>query len=257
MRINVITYQKYLLYPKYIEHQTKVDYTMALRILKYEIDIVKSVMTNNNIVKKNDKLPTVIPIVLYTGKGKWNAKVYYKEMQETLQGYEMQEIGKYNLVDVNDYTEEELLKEESFISKAMLLEKLRDTTKLEENVEKIITEMNQKEKVYDKEQRELLITIIEKILSKKMEEKTVKEMIEKLEKGGDNMLAVEEMVIEENKRLIAKGRRDGKKEGKIIGIEEGRKNEKVQIAKNMLKRGMDIETIAEITGLSEEKIKKL
>ena len=74
-----------------------------------------------------------------------------------------------------------------------------------------------------------------------MEEKTVKEMIEKLEKGGDNMLAVEEMVIEENKRLIAKWRKDEKKE----------------IAKNMLKEKISVEVISRITGLSEEKIKKL
>lgn len=173
----------------------------------------------------------------------------------------MYQLGRYNLVDVNDYTDEELLKKESFISKAMLLEKSRDAEKLEENAEKIITEMNQKRNIYGEEQRELLGIIIEKILSKRMDARKIKEMLEKLEEGGDSMLAAEEMILRENKMLIAKGRREGRKEGKIIGIEEGkiigiRKNQ-IEVARKMLQENMSIEIISKITELSEEEIKKL
>ena len=212
--------------------------------------------------KKEKLLPTVISIVLDTGNRKWNAKQSMKDMQESLEGYEEIELGRYCLVDVNDYTNEELLQEENFISKAMLLEKSRNTEELEENVEKIITEMNQKKGIYGEEQRELLRIIIEKVLSKKMDDKTIKEMLKKLKgKGGDFMLAAEEMVLRENKMLIARGRREGRKEGrqegKIIGIEEGKIRKQKEIAKNMIKEKMPIEVISRITGLSEEEIKKL
>jgi predicted transposase/invertase (TIGR01784 family) len=40
-------------------------------------------------------------------------------------------------------------------------------------------------------------------------------------------------------------------------IEKGEKEEKIAIAKKLLKEGMDIERIAEITELSKEEIKKL
>ncbi len=58
---------------------------------------------------------------------------------------------------------------------------------------------------------------------------------------------------------------DAKKEGKSLGIEEGRalgkaegiKENKIEIARNMLKKKMGIKDISEITGLTEEEIKSL
>ena len=41
------------------------------------------------------------------------------------------------------------------------------------------------------------------------------------------------------------------------GIEVGRKEEKIEIAKNMLKEGMDIKIISKLTNLSIEEIKKI
>ena len=41
------------------------------------------------------------------------------------------------------------------------------------------------------------------------------------------------------------------------GREEGRVEGHADVAKAMLKRGMDIKTISELSGLTEEEIKKL
>lgn len=49
----------------------------------------------------------------------------------------------------------------------------------------------------------------------------------------------------------------GKKIGKKEGIKEGTKESIEQIAKNMLKKGYDIQDIIEITGISEEQINSL
>ena len=91
-----------------IEHQTKIDYSMPYRILEYEIEIMKSAIDIRKIKNKEYKLPLVIPIVLYTGKKKWDAKRYLEESQETLKGVKIK-AGNYNLVDINDFTKEELL----------------------------------------------------------------------------------------------------------------------------------------------------
>ena len=69
-----------------IEHQTKIDYSMQYRILEYEIEIMKSAIDIRKVKNKEYKLPLVIPIVLYTGKKKWDAKRYLEESQETLDG---------------------------------------------------------------------------------------------------------------------------------------------------------------------------
>lgn len=60
--------------------------------------------------------------------------------------------------------------------------------------------------------------------------------------------------------LIEKARKDEvtMREGyREEGIEIGRKENKIEIAKNMLKEGMDINLIAKITKLPREEIEKL
>ena len=199
--------------------------------------------------QKGYKLPIVISIVLYSGKRKWNAKTYIREVQEKLKGYKELELARYNIVDVNDYSEEELLKEETFISKAMLIEKIRYTENLTEYLEKIIKEMK-KNKVYTESQKELLITIIDMVLSKKIGKDETKEMIKNIKEGENkDMLAVLDMIEEENKMLLARGRRAGKREG----IKETTK----KYVKKMLEKSIPIEMIIEITGLTKEQLEKL
>ncbi|RUM56919.1 MAG: transposase [Nautilia sp.] len=51
--------------------------------------------------------------------------------------------------------------------------------------------------------------------------------------------------------------RTAEKKGEKMGIDKGRKLEKIEIAKNLLNAGIDIETISKTTGLSIEEIHKL
>ncbi len=50
---------------------------------------------------------------------------------------------------------------------------------------------------------------------------------------------------------------EGKEEGKNIGIQEGKNARNIEIAKNMLKKKINIKDISEITGLKENEIKKI
>ena len=56
---------------------------------------------------------------------------------------------------------------------------------------------------------------------------------------------------------LKEGKIEGLKEGKIEGLKEGEKNKSIEIAKNMLKKGLDVNTIAELTGLNIEQIEIL
>ena len=53
------------------------------------------------------------------------------------------------------------------------------------------------------------------------------------------------------------GREEGHKVGKEEGREEGAKQKSFDIAKRMLEKGIDIETISELTGLTEKEISEL
>lgn len=55
----------------------------------------------------------------------------------------------------------------------------------------------------------------------------------------------------------AKGRAEGLKEGKLLGEEEGRKKEKIEIARNMKQLGIPLTTIREASGLTDEEIQAL
>ena len=231
-----------------IEHQTKIDYSMSYRILEYEIEIMKSAIDIRKVKNKEYKLPLVIPIVLYTGKKKWDAKRYLEESQETLDDVKIK-AGNYNLVDINDFTKEELLQGKTLISKMMLLEKSESTEESIEMLEKIIP--NTKE-----EDKKLLKRVISILFGEKIGEEKTKELIEKIDGGEGKMLALVDMIRNENKMYINMGRKEGRKEAR----EEGKiklKQQCLEIAKNLLKLNMPISQISEVTKLPEEEIEKI
>jgi len=51
--------------------------------------------------------------------------------------------------------------------------------------------------------------------------------------------------------------RDALKKGREEGIKEGIKEGKIEVAKKLLKNGMDVVTISQITGISEREISQL
>ena len=53
------------------------------------------------------------------------------------------------------------------------------------------------------------------------------------------------------------GLKEGKEEGKEEGRAEGAKKNSFDIAKRMLEKGIDIETISELTGLTAEEVSML
>jgi len=231
-----------------IEHQTKIDYSMSYRILEYEIEIMKSAIDIRKVKNKEYKLPLVIPIVLYTGKKKWDAKRYLEESQETLDDVKIK-AGNYNLVDINDFKKEELLQGKTLISKMMLLEKSESTEESIEMLEKIIPNTN-------KEEKELLKRVISILFGEKIGEEKTKELIEKIDGGEGKMLALVDMIRNENKMYINMGRKEGRKEAR----EEGKiklKQQCLEIAKNLLKINMPISQISEVTKLPEEEIEKI
>ena len=228
-----------------IEHQSKIDYSMPLRLLEYEIAIIKSAIDTRKIKNKSYKITLVIPIVLYTGKQKWNANKYLEKSQEKIQGINIK-IGNYSLVDINNYTEKELLEDNTFISKMMLIEKSKNTEQIAEILEKITNKI-------DDDNKELLKRIIEIILEEKIGIKKSKELVKKLEKEGDSMLAVVDMIRKENQMYIDIGRKDGKLEGK----KEGKRETIKEMVNKMLIKRIPEKTIIEITGISQKEIEKI
>ena len=237
-----------------IEHQTKIDYSMPFRIMEYQFKITKSAVNVNKLKLKEYKIPIVIPIVLYTGRKKWNAKEYIKDAQESFKQYNGEELGRYKLVDVNNFTEEELLKEKTFLSKAMLIERKSDDENIVNYLERTVNVLlNNNE--FTQEQRNFLIVMLDIILRRKINnDEITNKLIKKLKKREEKeMLAILDAIDEENERILQKGIKEGKKEG----MKEGIRKTKISNAKKMKNANLDITLIIEITGLSKEEIEKL
>ena len=228
-----------------IEHQTKIDYSMPFRILEYQIEIIRSAINGNNINKKEYKIPLIIPIVLYTGKTKWNVETYIQNIQETLSEYKGIELGKFHLVDINDYSNDELLKEDTIFTKIMLAEKAKNKLDLLNIIKLSYNEINKKNnsKIYNKEQKDRYNSIMYEIVKNKIGNEEAKEFFENLKiKGGEgNMFAVYETIDNENRSYYEKGARQNTRE----------------ITKKMLENKIDIKIIMNVTGLKEEEILKI
>ena len=219
---------------------------MPYRIMEYQFKITKSAVDINKLKLKEYKIPIVIPIVLYTGTRKWNVKKYIKEAQESYKQYNGEELGRYKLVDVNDFTEEELLKEKTFLSKAMLIERKKDDENIIEYLERTVSVLLN-DNIYTQEQRNFLIVILDLILRRKIKnDEITNKLIKKLKnKEEKEMLAILDAIDEENERILQQG------------IREGIRKTKISNAQKMKKANLDIKLIMEITGLSKKEIENL
>ena len=65
------------------------------------------------------------------------------------------------------------------------------------------------------------------------------------------------LVDEEKAKSLKEGIEAGKAQGLQEGKAQGMQQSKIEIAKKMLSKGMPLDLIVEMTGLSEEEIKKL
>ena len=159
-----------------IEHQSKIDYEMPKRILNYEIEIMKTAENRNVVQEKNKEMPIIIPVVIYTGRKKWNVTGYIQDCRKKLNRLERFRLGNYYIIDNNTYTDEELLNDKFFISKLMLLERMKTTEELYINLRKVI------EKETNESNTEFLENIISFIYKKKLGKVYTKELIGEVKK---------------------------------------------------------------------------
>ena len=96
--------------------------------------------------------------------------------------------------------------------------------------------------------------LMEKEAKEKLEEKTSKMSDDEEVYALYSAYTKEEL---EKNTLIEEAEQRGHEKGTKEGIEQGIKNEKISIAKNMIKENIDIDIISKITDLTKEEIEKL
>ncbi|UJF32540.1 Rpn family recombination-promoting nuclease/putative transposase [Paenibacillus hexagrammi] len=237
-----------------LEMQSTVDMEMPLRLLMYQTEIWRYILRNRDGVKsvKSAELPVIVPIVLYNGSRPWTAKRRFRQLLagEEAFGEELLDFG-YILLDVERYSEEELLRLSNTIGAVFLLDQTADQLQLLERLRKLMKTIHSMPEPSKGQFLNWLTRVVAVHLPK--ERVDVEKFLQDMkDEGGavmglhDNLQAIRQKGVEEG---LAKGIEEG--------IERGHKQGKAQVAKNLIDLGMDNRSIAIATDLAEAEIERL
>lgn len=194
---------------------------MPYRIEEYRAEIIKQAIDEKRIKTKGYKIPEVIPIVIYTGKDKWDASIYLHKIQD--ERFAKINLLQYNLIDINKYTQQKLLASKYLIDKMFLIEKARNRKEFEKAIKQAIVTLK------NEEDKQRLIEIIELTLKTDIGRNLIKN-----EEDDEAMEAILERVIEYERKDAVR-----------------------TIINNMILNGIAKEEIEKITGATKEEIEKI
>ena len=223
-----------------IEHQTKIDQNMPIRIAEYSLEIMRTEY-------KKGKRAEVIAIVLYTGKRKWNVPTNLGTVSEE-NNEKCKLVGmhtNYTLYCSNNYSDSELIKEGNALSIVLLLER----TKSIESLIKKINEILQSKLELSEESRHLITTYIVNVLKGILGEEKTKELTNKLNNEKENFSMLEEVIRKEFFENRKRGIKDGIKSGKV--------QERRKTINRMSRLGFDVKQISEILGISDAEVNRM
>ena len=239
-----------------IEQQTKVDYDMPYRMLKYDVEIMDSARRGKETNRKDYENPLVVLIVLYTGNQKWTAKRRLTDTQTKKQVKGSKTEIEYILIDINEYSIEELLKEGTKVSIALILEKSKKSEQVMDNVQKLLD---------NKKQLEYLEKLA-KYMYKDLDNEEINRIIERIVKansegGKEKMSTLRERLkaeyVGEYNKGVRVGISQGISRGISQGINQGISQTLVETIKKLIQENMSNQFIKRITGYEEEEIEKI
>ena len=224
-----------------IEHQTKVDYSMPFRMLEYIVEIMRSAISREKMQNKSEKLPIVVPIVIYTGKENWKVPRLLQERQAYYGKTNLE--FKYNLVDGSKISKEELMKENSILSKTILLEKLDNPEEILEILKDVTT------KDLDSDEKYFINLILKYLLPEKLSKEKTKGILERKE---DDTMFID---------ILRKYFDDKEKAAVKAAVEENTKDTAkattYELIKEMLRKNIDEKTVIEVTKISNQELKEI
>ncbi len=214
------------------EHKSYPDKLIGLQLLEYLIQCWKSK------IKQKNKLPLVIPLVIYHGKVNWNIGVRFSDIIEKIDDKFKKYIPdfEYLLYDLSKYQDKDILGTEElkvmmqlmkYIYSENLTEKLKEIFKMFSYIEGKNLDYISTVTIYIMNTTEIEIKELAKIVTETISEK-----------GGEIAMTTAQKLRKE-------------------GIEEGIEKEKIITAERLLAKQMSFEEVAEITELPIEKIKKI
>ncbi|WNN43718.1 Rpn family recombination-promoting nuclease/putative transposase [Winslowiella toletana] len=226
-----------------IEHQSSPDKQMTFRLMRYAIAAMQRHLDAGHL-----QLPLVIPLLFYHGQVSpypypMNWLHAFSDPELAAQLYS----SDFPLVDVTAIPDDEIMTHRR-VAMLELLQKhirLRDLAEL----------------------RERLVTLLH---SGYTTGERLSSLLQYMLQVGDTAAAGffirelaqrspqhEELLMTIAQKLEQKGRQEGRQEGRIEGIQLGELKAKREVARMMLAKGLSPSVVIEMTGLTEDELKKI
>ena len=235
-----------------IENQSEMDPTMPVRIMGYDVREYERQLRKKRDpkglqggeflsgIQKGIKLKPVITIVIYESGEEWEGAKSLKEMMGERREEEKEMFNDYrmHIIEPRKLKEEEIAGCESGMREILMI--LKYSYKKEKMIEYLRREGNRE---------------IDEGTARAIEAYTKIPMKVTQEGGKVDMCKATEEYTKECKEI---GRAQGITEGRLEGLESGKKEEKMNTARRMLEEGsFTMEMIELITGLSHQTVQEL
>lgn len=195
------------------EFQSSVNKYMAIRMMVY-VGLLYQDLINTKQIRPDDKLPFVLPIVLYNGTPRWHAAHAVQELiaaaPEGFAQYQPQ--LRYFLIDEGSYSTETLQNLENLAAAIFLIETQTTLEGLHHALQKVL-------EWRDSNKHQALSSAIAKLASRVLRKKVpgagnIPESIHDL-KGVVTMLAenIENMILASEKKAAQRGEQLGEQKG--------------------------------------------
>jgi len=217
-----------------LEFQSTVDKYMALRMLRYVIEIYEMLLKEEKY--KNKKLPPIFPLVLYNGVERWRAAENIKDLIEIGDLERYVPDFQYVKISENEFSRKTLLKINNIVSALFLIENLSDK-EIEEHVATL-------SEIIAKETDNIAIKEFNRWVAYQFHHDRVDEtLLEEIDRATSkrevkNMFAktAQQLMTRKFREGEQKGIQKGMEKGIQKGMEKGMEKGELNLLLNLLKR---------------------
>ena len=227
-----------------LEFQSMPDKRMPVRLFSYLLLFYEQMIKHS----QKGKLPAVFPMVLYNGEKPWNVP---HDIREAVDGGVIPEQyllkGKYYLLDENSVAEQRIEELHNLAAAVVYYEQHRRTDDMKLALKSMLELLKGED--FD-EIRQVMLWAL-RITGKKFNEEDINSL-RTFQDGEEYMEAVtSQWEINIRNKALEEGRQELQK------VQEESRQKLNSIVRSMKLRGFETSLISEITGLSEERIRRI
>lgn len=218
-----------------VEHQSSPDQNIAFRLMRYAIAAMQ-----RHLDAGHNKLPLVIPVLFYAGK-----RSPHPYSTNWLRAFDDPVLAEqvytraFPLVDVTVIPDDAIMEHRRMAVLTLLQKHIhqRDLMELRDSLTTLLLAG-----YTDETQLKILINYMLQVGETRDPPALLHSLASGVPQHEDTLMTIAEYL-----------RNEGKAEGKV----EGKLEEKQQVARNMLTKGFDEAIVKEVTGLSDDELKKI